>query len=500
MRIRLFLLVAAVALLLVALGPATLLTAPVSAAGPQAVHAFHPVNANYWNIKAAIDAKSPRGGASTTVANAPTPFVSFNGQSPNDGTPSDNNGGIGPDRYIETINMMTGVYDRNGNLLSQNDEATWSGFSCAYGDPVVMYSAADNRWYAVMLCISGANYTLIYGWSKTGTPSANHADWCFYNSNFGGRYGSNLPDYPKLGDMQGGLLIGVNVFRFGLLYAGSDVAWVQKPPTGNLSNCTFSPAVGTFQNLKNKDGSQAATPNPMKQVDQFPYGVVVANEDPGGGTSTHLTGYKISLVGGKPTISAPKDLVVPAYAYPPSAPQKGTSDTLDTLDARLMSGWMAKDPNHGDAVAVWTGHTVKASGGGFGSEFRWYEFSGTGALYQSGVVQNASRYVFMGAISPDRNAVAGKFGDKWLATVNTSSSNMYTTVSAASGGGLFDIHQATAPDTDYSCSPCRWGDYSGASPDPASTTQGQVWGTGMFSMANGANNPGWGTWNFGAVP
>jgi hypothetical protein len=499
MRIRLFLLVAAVALLLVALGPATLLTAPVSAAGPQLVAIpFHPVNPNYWQIKAAIDAKAPRGGATNVPTAGPTVFVNANGQPHDIYSPADSNGAIGPTEYIETVNESIGVFDRNLNKLSSNGLTTWGGNTCNTGDPVMMYSAADQRYY--FTCISSpfsGNYILGFGWSKTSAPSANGSDWCFYTNNFGGRYGTNLPDYPKLGDTSQMLMIGVNVFQNASFYIGSDVALVQKPPKGNLTSCTFSPKVGTFQNLKNKDGSLAATPNPMKQADAAPFGAVVANED--AQTSTHLTLYKVSLSGTTPKISAPIDEVVPAYSYPPSAPQKGTTRTLDTLDSRLMSGWFYKDPNQGNNYCAITGHTVAASSGGLGAEFRWYEFCApTGAMVASGKVQSTSRYVFMGAIAPDRNGATGQFGTKWLATVNTSSSTIYVTVSAASAGGMTDIFSSTAPDTDFTCNPvCRWGDYSGASPDPAATSVGQVWGTAMFSMSG---SPGWGTWNFGAQP
>jgi hypothetical protein len=52
---------------------------------------------------------------------------------------------------------------------------------------------------------------------------------------------------------------------------------------------------------------------------------------------------------------------------------------------------------------------------------------------------------------------------------------------------------------------CRWGDYSGASPDPGASqtgTEGHVWLTQMWSKGGGPNAGAaeWGTWNWQATP
>ena len=51
---------------------------------------------------------------------------------------------------------------------------------------------------------------------------------------------------------------------------------------------------------------------------------------------------------------------------------------------------------------------------------------------------------------------------------------------------------------------CRWGDYAGASPDPAAPTTGttgQVWGTSMLSAPGGSSSSsGWTTRNFAVKP
>jgi hypothetical protein len=505
---RSFLLILAFLLLLAGFG-----SSPVQAQGPNPQRGayvsipFHPVNQDYYKIKANIDAHAPLAAAPNF---GPQPALavspSFPGLGTNGFSPSDANGAIGPDRYIETVNTTIGVYNRNGALTSLSTQAAWSGDADSHGDAVVMYSAPDQRFYATLLHVGAGDYQLIFGFSKTSTPSASHSDWCFYTSNFNGRYGTNLPDYPKLGDNPDFILIGVNTFQQATSYLGSDVAWVSKPPKGNISTCpdisTFK--LGTENNLKNKDGSAAATPNPAKQADAYPEGVVIANKDPGLGTSTHLSAFLVTKDAGtgSAVFSAPSDIPVASYAYPPSAVQPGTKYKLDTLDARLMSAWEARDPSEGNQFVLWTGHTVKSSAGQ--SEFRWYEI-GTGGMLRKGTLSRSGLYVFMGAISPDRNGAAGKFGSKAGVAFNISSSTRYpsaatvTIVNGVASAAL--VHASTVSDKDFTClqgfGVCRWGDYSGASPDPASTTSGMVWGSAMLMSNSSAS---WSTWNWAVTP
>jgi len=61
--------------------------------------------------------------------------------------------------------------------------------------------------------------------------------------------------------------------------------------------------------------------------------------------------------------------------------------------------------------------------------------------------------------------------------------------------GFLLVSTSPAPDKDFTCNPIwRWGDYSGASPDHASTS-GSVWLNVMLS-----GNARWTTWNGEAMP
>ena len=68
---------------------------------------------------------------------------------------------------------------------------------------------------------------------------------------------------------------------------------------------------------------------------------------------------------------------------------------------------------------------------------------------------------------------------------------------------------SAGPNVDFTCfapdgPPCRWGDYAGASPDPAATltgSHGQVWLTDTYNVSSTNNtNVDWRTQNVGAAP
>jgi len=96
-------------------------------------------------------------------------------------------------------------------------------------------------------------------------------------------------------------------------------------------------------------------------------------------------------------------------------------------------------------------------------------------------------------------------------SVSTSSTTTYPAIQlvwkhgASAQSPLANLVQATGPDVDFSCSattPCRWGDYSGASPDPAATgTTGKIWLANQYNAASGStSSSNWRTWLFGVTP
>jgi hypothetical protein len=80
-------------------------------------------------------------------------------------------------------------------------------------------------------------------------------------------------------------------------------------------------------------------------------------------------------------------------------------------------------------------------------------------------------------------------------SINTSSATypaiaaVWKKGAAGSQSALTTLVAATGPNVDFSCSPCRWGDYSGATPDPIATgTVGKVWLANQYNVASSSSS------------
>jgi hypothetical protein len=156
-------------------------------------------------------------------------------------------------------------------------------------DPQVLWDPATNRFYYVVLDISRSVFAV--GFSKTGSPNGS-ADWCRYIANFG--YGTNLPDFPKLGDTQDFWVIGANVFSSSAAFLPADVDWITKPAAGTTCPSGSSFMVGQKTNLLNSDGSQAFTPVPARQTDSGHQGWIIASKDATAGAGSFLSIFSVT--------------------------------------------------------------------------------------------------------------------------------------------------------------------------------------------------------------
>jgi hypothetical protein len=495
------------------------------------VRGYLPLNAAAFaaaKSRASTRANRPSGGGGSGGGGTPTISTypglvapSFNGIYQTGLTPPDTTGTAGPDRYIETINTSYAIYNKTGSLINSGPLSALTGistsiFGYSLSDPQMMWDAGSGRFYytAVFYDAFLSNMGLAIGWSKTATP-ASSGDFCKYTIGFG----DLLPDYPKLGDSKDLLMVGYNLFsNAATTYEDSEFAIVNKPAAGlacadpSQFSTSFSPA------LVNADSNHtpASTPVPARLVDDSNgTGYVIANADVSTMASANFaTIWPVSTAPPdgsgipKPTIGSPVLVTVDPYAMPANAHEAGSSYVLDTLDGRFEAATAATDPRL-SAMALWTAHAVF---GGAGAQERWYEINAdTGALLQHNSVGTPTTYTWNGAISPDR--AGSLFGDSMAMTFSQSSSTTYPAIQFVyqKGGGAQSaaktLVQATTASTDFSCSQsgtntCRWGDYSGASPDPSppAGTVGRVWLANQYNVAAGRSSTSWRTWIFGVTP
>jgi hypothetical protein len=382
---------------------------------------------------------------------------------------------------------------------------------------MILWDPSTQRFYYNVWDVAHA--TMAWGFSKSSSVTG-PTSFCNYTSSFG-YTSSDIPDYPKLGQSQNFLLIGVNHYasRSAQSSDRSDLLWIDKPQgSAAITTCPAASlfSSGRFSNLRNQDGTQAFTPVPTIEDDSLANGYVVASSDIecppkcGSGALITVDTIRPSTTNPKvPVLFGPHSITVPSYSSPTSAaPQQGSSNKLDVLDGRLSHAVAAVDSRIGKVV-IWTGHSVASTGGR--TEFRWYEISptpiSTPAVLQSGVVNNSSLYVFNGAVAPDRVVTpsGSAHGDSIVIGFTTSSSatlpadQMVSKIGSGGQSAFVVVHQSTSADSDFTCSPvCRWGDYAGATSDPAQPltgAHGEVWLTNEAVTAG--NNT---TWNWEAAP
>jgi hypothetical protein len=439
---------------------------------------------------------------------------------------SDSTGAIGPNSYIEMVQSKIAIYSRAGALIASATNDALTGSSGVLISPQVLWDPATNRFYYVT--IDRGNNLFEIGFSKTADPAVIPGDFCNYKVSYGyaGAF-QTLLDSARLGDTQHSLLIGVNVEN---LLAGdpfsSDVDWMTKPAgTGAITTC---PAQSTFRSGKvtNLASATITTPTPAQQTDPSTTGSILAVPKESANPRSTLDLFQVTeSAAGTPRVPTrpTTTIAVAQYIQAPPAPQPtpATNPGLYTTDARLPRAISGFDPVQ-NAMAVWTAHTIA---GGAGAEVRWYEIGVPGGrILQSGVVADSSLWVFNPAIAPDR-AVTGAgaaFGGDMVMTVNTSSLTSVLAIQVVSkvGGGtqsgLTLVQTSPAPEQGMECytplsSPpfpkawCDWGDYAGASPDPAADpagTEGAVWLTSALSkgLPPSTTLSDWTTWNWAAIP
>src|SRR5437016_9279453 len=138
----------------------------------------------------------------------PAPLLTFEGMSNQDNfnifgfrvNPPDPNGEVGPNNYVEMINLVFAVYDKTGNLLvGPVDTGTlWAGFPISdctdpSGDPVVLYDQFMDRWLLSQFTTAGPEYFNCVAISTTSDPTGSYYRYAFST-------GPNFPDYPKYGN------------------------------------------------------------------------------------------------------------------------------------------------------------------------------------------------------------------------------------------------------------------------------------------------------------
>ncbi len=416
---------------------------------------------------------------------APTVGLSFDGSSDDDNSavlgfrvvPPDTDGDVGPNHYVQWINSVTEIFDKNGNTLlgpvAGNIYFQGLGGDCEAdndGDPVVLYDELADRWLVSQFAVSAAPYYMCIAISETSDPTGAYHQYAF-------PFGNDGPDYPKLG------------------------IWGDSYTMTTRDFLNFTSFVGISAVAMDRDAMLAGQPTTMVR---FPNAFAAISDGPlpadadnavtgpalfaahGNDSDATFEFWQLNVDWNNPaaaTFAALPGVTIPSYdGIVPSANQPN-GQVLDDLSNFTMH--RANVRNFGTYQSMVANHSVEVSTGVIG--VRWYEFRNTGAnwtLHQSGTYSPNGDDRWMSSISINAN------GDIALGYSRSSSTmfpSIYMTGQTAdqSGTGVMNVAETLLHAGGGSQSGAsRWGDYSMMSVDPSDDTS--FWFTTEYYAATGS--------------
>lgn len=461
-----------------------------------------------------VGSQAPAGESDTLVQSSTATGLSgsvgvgFDGVSNvNSVLPPDPTGAVGPNHYVQTVNLSFAIYNRTGTKLygPASTNTIWNGFGgpCQNtndGDPVVLYDRAADRFlisqFAMPNFPAGPFYQCI-AVSAGSDPTSSWYRYAFLISN------TKMNDYPKLAVWPNGYYMSMNQFNQSTLSWGGAGAVVFErdrmlnPVAGLPPRMMYFDLYSVNANLggmlpSDWDGSAApptGAANIFAEIDDNAWGYsgdqiwlwefqATWGDSPGASFTSLAT---------LPT--SPFDTNMCGYARA-CIPQPGTSAKLDALSDRLMFRLAYR--NFGTHQSMVLNHTVDTNSANLAG-IRWYELQNAGAGW--GIHQQATYappdglHRWMGSIGMNDN------GDIALA-YSVSSSTVSPSLRFTSRGKDDPLGAMTQPETSIVAgsgyqthSSARWGDYAHLSADPVDGTS--LWFTGEYT--NSASLASWKT-------
>jgi hypothetical protein len=384
--------------------------------------------------------------------------------------PPDTNGAVGPNHFVEAINLSVGFYNKsNGSLISSKTLTSFfSGLGGEenFSDPVIEYDTYANKF---VLCVldyasNGSNSRVDFGVSNTSDPTGSWTLKRYDTTHDNGGGGVYQTDYPRMGYNADAYVIMLNQFgtpnhASTLSIRKSDLAsFLYAWPTSMATIPGPAPAVI-------HDGSAGG---PMWLV--------------GTGSGSNIRVFKMTNeLNSTPTINS-FSVSVPSYSVM-SAPRQPGGSMSWTLDTRVFNAAVRNN----FLVAA---HNVEV---GTNDVARWYEFDISGAtptLAQSGNVSpGGTTDTYFPTIEIN---TANSLGMTYIESSSSEYMTTYVTGRTTSDAtGTMETGAkvpALTGTSNYTVSRC--GDYSGTTVDPSNGTTfwsanefkgSSVWNTGFAS-------------------
>ncbi len=435
------------------------------------------------------------------MLNIAAPGLSFDGVSNQDNfnlfgfrvAPPDTDGDVGPNHYVQIVNLAYRVYDKAGNPLTPSSKVSdifsALGPPCGdqdHGDPIVLYDELADRWLISQFCTVADPFNhQVIAISKTGDPTGQYYLYDFMMPN------NKFNDYPKFGVWPDGYYMTDNQFnQAGTAFQGAGAFAFDRAkmlvgdPTASFIYFDVengNPQIGGMlpADFDGLNPPPAGTPN------YFSYFTADEFGDPGDALRIFEFHADFAMPANS-TFTERADSPLAVAAFDPRSPggrddieqpAPATSDTyLDSISDRLM--FRLQYRNFGTHESLVVNHTVNVSGvdpttpANHQAGVRYYEIrralpGGNFAVQEQATFAPDADNRWMGSAAMDHqgNLAIGYS----VSSLTTFPSIRYAgRLATDPPGGLFQGENTMIAGTGVQTNTgSRWGDYSALSVDPS---------------------------------
>ncbi len=423
-----------------------------------------------------------------TVLSNPLSFEGVDSVTAGGFRPPDTEGAVGLNHFVEIVNTHVDIYQKtapnnhvSGVTLSaffNYNPTPQPGILLGLFDPRVIFDQSSRRW---IFCADAFGESATVQWfffavSQTDDPTG---AFFIYKVNVSDGNGP-IPtptnpsvewDYPQVGLDQHAVIFTANFFNKAGAFVDARMFTVAKSLLYNGPGTTLTPTMFT---------GLTGTLAPPIVLDANPNTYLVVA--PSSGSQVKIYTLTNSAAN-PPTLSAAAAITVPAYLFPPNAPQPGTSALLDTSDARFVNAGTQIGNSLFQVHSISRSPTVIV-----GAICRFYEFdtvhktviqhgdfsrSGTSFDFNASIAANRHKDVFVTwtATDPNNPTLADRVNAevRFSGRLHTDPTGVIPSPGSLLAGGTSATFYNVAAD------PQRWGDYSAVTLDPADPSGATAW-------------------------
>ncbi len=421
--------------------------------------------------------------AGPSRSNLLTPALnfSFEGVSNVSGVlPPDTEAAVGPNHYVQVVNLAFSIYNKSGTLLSgpSNTNTLWAGFGgpCQTdnsGDAIFMYDQQADRFVLTQFAVAGSHQSVCFAISQTPDPTGSYFLYEVVTPRF--------PDYYKMGVWpsanNNAYFFGTNSgFQgqydvFAVDRANMVIGAAARPMQffQNFSNLMMPAdvdgAVGPAANAPGifytfRDGGESYFGNPATDsLDVYEFDVNWT-------TPANTTMTLVNSITPAQGLAA-FNWTVCGFFVSNCIPQPGTSQGIDSQSWWPMQRLVYRNfGSHETLVGAWT---VDVNSTGNRAAPRWFELRDTGSgwtMFQQGTHSPDSIHRWMPSIAMDGNgniAIGYNRGDgSNFASIYYATRLATDPLNTMQAEAL--LFTGTGSQTSTSA---RWGDYASMELDPA---------------------------------